>query len=88
MLCFSGVDRLAGITLSNPVHIDISQSNDHIPSEDTPTEPKTNFTLPQNLRQHFVITPTKLRHSGYKVLVTFGAKRRGSLGNVCKHRCT
>ena len=78
MLCFSGVDRLAGITLSNPVHIDISQSNDHIPSEDTPTEPKTNFTLPQNLRQHFVITPTKLR------LVTLAA----FISWHCKVRCT
>ena len=25
-------------------------------------------------------------HSGYKLLVIFGAKRRRSLGNVCKHR--
>ena len=26
-------------------------------------------------------------HSGYKLrVVTFGTKRRGSLGNVCKHR--
>jgi hypothetical protein len=24
-------------------------------------------------------------HSGYKLFVTFGAKRRRSLGNVCKH---
>ena len=78
MLCFSGVDRLAGITLNNPVHIDISQSNDHAPSDDTFTEPKNNFTLPQNLRQHFVITPPKLR------LVTLAA----FISWHCKVRCT
>jgi hypothetical protein len=58
------IDRLAGITLSNPVHIDISQSNDHIPSEDTPTEPKTNFTHNSNnpviILRFATLTPERL----------------------------
>jgi hypothetical protein len=33
-----------------------------------------------------IIKVKSVMHSGYKLLVTFGAKRRRSLGNVCKHR--
>lgn len=83
-----GVERLAGITLDDPVHVDISQSD--LPKQSPDTGSKGNlgskenteskdsteskFTLPQNLKQHFVITPPKLRLVTLAAFITWHCK--------------
>ncbi|GFS14731.1 RNA helicase, partial [Elysia marginata] len=60
-----GVERLSSLTLSNPEHVNVS---DHCFTE-TPTSPTgltttatvESFSLPTQLKQHFVVTPCKLR---------------------------
>ncbi|ESO92747.1 hypothetical protein LOTGIDRAFT_120211 [Lottia gigantea] len=62
-----GVERLAGMSLSNPAHVSVSSDDvdhdDNIDSgiENDKNEPKESFAVPQELKQHFVITPCKLR---------------------------
>ncbi|VDI69202.1 ATP-dependent RNA helicase DDX31/DBP7 [Mytilus galloprovincialis] len=87
-----GVERLAGITLDDPVHVDISQSD--LPKQSPDTGSKGNlgskenteskdsteskFTLPQNLKQHFVITPPKLRLVTLAAFITWHCKIKSS----------
>ncbi|KAK3087930.1 hypothetical protein FSP39_012561 [Pinctada imbricata] len=61
-----GVERLAGISLTDPVIVD-AVTNRHACTESIKlaeginTENLKNFVLPEKLKQHFVITPCKLR---------------------------
>ena len=58
-----GVDRLAGMSLSNPVRIDASVSesdSNSVPLTDV-NDTFENFVVPEKLKQNFVITPCKLR---------------------------
>lgn len=82
----AGVERLAGLTLDDPVHVDISQSDLPKQSPDTGSERNTEskdnteskFTLPQNLKQHFVITPPKLRLVTLAAFITWHCKIKSS----------
>ncbi|KAK6195489.1 hypothetical protein SNE40_000909 [Patella caerulea] len=66
-----GVERLAGITMYNPARVSVAneESESRIPvikeikqqSESQSVNKEENFAVPQALKQHFVITPCKLR---------------------------
>lgn len=54
-----GVERLAGMTLRDPVHIEMSQKSTSLPSStviDTST-----FATPDQLKHYFIVVPSKLR---------------------------
>ncbi|KAK3719380.1 hypothetical protein RRG08_029536 [Elysia crispata] len=68
-----GVERLSSITLSNPVHVNVSDHSALLPAETgtvsssslslagKATSDVESFSLPSQLKQHFLITPCKLR---------------------------
>eukprot|EP00105_Crassostrea_gigas_P038416 XP_019922564.1 PREDICTED: probable ATP-dependent RNA helicase DDX31 isoform X2 [Crassostrea gigas] len=59
-----GVERLAGMSLTDPLRIDVSnaeEENSQSNSESSKTQKNENFVVPEKLRQSFVITPCKLR---------------------------
>ncbi|XP_033758028.1 probable ATP-dependent RNA helicase DDX31 [Pecten maximus] len=63
-----GVERMAGISLMDPVRVDLSQSSSTTEpnltkSGDTSETSADNasFSVPEKLKQHFIITPCKLR---------------------------
>ncbi|XP_060065785.1 probable ATP-dependent RNA helicase DDX31 isoform X2 [Ylistrum balloti] len=60
-----GVERMAGISLTDPVRVDLSQtditSDQSQTSNSEETSAEVSFSVPENLKQHFVITPCKLR---------------------------
>ena len=74
LFLLTGLERLAGITLNNPVHIDTLQTDTHPSSDSDVAEPKTNFTIPQNLKQLFIITPPKLRLVSLTAFITWHCK--------------
>lgn len=59
------MERLAGISLTDPLRIDISNMEEENPSVEvvssTVQEKNENFVVPGKLKQSFVITPCKLR---------------------------
>lgn len=61
---WTGVERLAGMSLTDPLRIDVSnaeEENSQSNSESSKTQKNENFVVPEKLRQSFVITPCKLR---------------------------
>ncbi|XP_078687440.1 ATP-dependent DNA helicase DDX31-like isoform X2 [Branchiostoma floridae x Branchiostoma belcheri] len=58
-----GVERLAGMSLNNPVKITVSKAD--IPSEKKQTSSEEDkgetFVTPAELKQHFILVPSKLR---------------------------
>ncbi|GFN87406.1 RNA helicase [Plakobranchus ocellatus] len=62
-----GVERLSSITLNNPERINVSatkqgkQSTETSSSTPDEVAEEENFSLPSQLKQHFIITPCKLR---------------------------
>ncbi|OWF51219.1 probable ATP-dependent RNA helicase DDX31 [Mizuhopecten yessoensis] len=64
-----GVQKMAGISLTDPVRVDLSQSdvttetNQTIKTEESSetSADTVSFSVPENLKQHFIITPCKLR---------------------------
>lgn len=59
-----GVERLAGMSLKDPLRIDVSNAEEEDlsnNSESSKTKKNENFVVPEKLRQSFVITPCKLR---------------------------
>ena len=64
--CVTGVERLAGMSLSNPERVAVSKDNNVSQSRDIMTVNQSSstddtFALPENLQQYYVITPCKLR---------------------------
>lgn len=60
----TGVERLAGMSLTDPLRIDVSNAEEEDLSnnyESSKTQKNENFVVPEKLRQSFVITPCKLR---------------------------
>lgn len=61
---WTGVERLAGMSLKDPLRIDVSNAEEEDlsnNSESSKTKKNENFVVPEKLRQSFVITPCKLR---------------------------
>ncbi|XP_064650108.1 probable ATP-dependent RNA helicase DDX31 [Lineus longissimus] len=59
-----GVEKLAGMSLKSPVHVDIVQGSaikKHVPMSSGSAEDEGSFSLPDNLKQHFIVVPSKLR---------------------------
>ena len=64
--CVTGVERLAGMSLSNPERVAVSKDNSVSQSRDIMTVNQSSstddtFALPENLQQYYVVTPCKLR---------------------------
>jgi ATP-dependent RNA helicase DDX31/DBP7 len=58
-----GVEKLAGMSLNSPVHVDIVQENTlkKRVSSLGGSDDEGLFSLPENLKQHFIVVPSKLR---------------------------
>lgn len=67
------VQRLAGMTLVNPIHIDAADSSDILNATDS-------LVIPDSLKQHFIVTPPKLR------LVALGSFILGKCQNADENK--
>ncbi len=62
IFCGTGVERLAGMSLSNPEKIHITEdgsSKGSCPARTSPSDEQ--FAVPDGLQHHFVVVPSKLR---------------------------
>ncbi|KAL3872229.1 hypothetical protein ACJMK2_040165 [Sinanodonta woodiana] len=79
-----GVERLAGMSLQNPERIYASPEENNRNKKDdfvTQDSAKSDFVIPVNLKQHFVITPCKLR---LVTLLSFILGEKKSKKKPCK----
>ncbi|KAK3591459.1 hypothetical protein CHS0354_033459 [Potamilus streckersoni] len=78
-----GVEWLAGMSLQNPERIYASpeESSRNKKDDFVAQESKSDFVIPVNLKQHFVITPCKLR---LVTLISFLLGKQKSKGKPCK----
>ena len=58
LIHISGVERLAGMSLSSPVKIDMSADQSSSKRDELITD---KIAVPENLKHHCVIVPSKLR---------------------------
>ena len=74
-----GVERLAGMSLNNPVRIDISE--DKLPQKqkilsNTQNTSSEQFAIPEGLQHHFVVVPSKLRLTTLTAFILWKCKVR------------
>ncbi|XP_069122046.1 ATP-dependent DNA helicase DDX31-like [Argopecten irradians] len=82
-----GVERMAGISLTDPVRVDLSQSDNTTQSSQTgetteTSKDKVSFSVPENLKQQFIITPCKLRLVTLAAFITQKCKVKQKPGKM------
>ncbi|XP_048777011.1 probable ATP-dependent RNA helicase DDX31 [Ostrea edulis] len=80
-----GVERLAGMSLRDPIRLDVNSGEDDSQSETVPNnsqEKPENFVVPEKLKQNFVITPCKLRLVTLTAFILLKMKMMNSPGKM------
>ncbi|XP_066594785.1 ATP-dependent DNA helicase DDX31 [Prorops nasuta] len=73
------VEKLAGLTMKNPVFVDAAKENLEISGGDT-SEINEDLVVPQSVQQSYIVTPPKLR------MVTLSAYIAGKCQNAGEHK--